>query len=178
MKKVVILVLIKLFLITNIVKAQQSSYQTFASEGFKVKCDCRLYVNTSFIQLVKKQGINNLLGAYVCAENENNPDIAVIFNININDLSDSYKTISAGGYSQFEKSFLDDYAFNLRSLGYPFSYTTYQGVSALEYSFNQMGMPTKAIIFIKNKKTYLLQVATRRNLAAKYNTLKTSFQFL
>ena len=48
----------------------QGSYQTFASQGFKVKCECSLYENSVFIQAAKQQGIKNILAAYICAENK------------------------------------------------------------------------------------------------------------
>ncbi len=57
----------------------QDGYQTFANAGFKVKCGCKLYVNTLFINMAKQQGMNNVLAAYLCAENEDNPDIGFNF---------------------------------------------------------------------------------------------------
>ena len=157
----------------------QSSYQTFVSEGFKISCGCKLHVNTTHIQMAKQQGINNIVNSYVCAENENNPDIAVITNINISNVSELYKNVPTSAYTLAEKSYFEEYASNLKSYGISsFSHTTFKGVSALEYNFDQMGVPTKAIIFIKNKKSYMLQVATKRNLATKYNALKSSFAFL
>jgi hypothetical protein len=156
----------------------QETYQTFTSARFKVKCGCKLFVNTTFINMAKQQGINNIIAAYACVENEDNPDIGVITNINIYDQSDSYKNIPESRYSYFEKTYLEQYATKLKASGITFNYTTYQGVSAIEYTFDQMEMPTKAIIFLKNKRSYLLQVGTRNNLATKYNLLKNSFAIL
>lgn len=156
----------------------QETYQSFTSAGFKVKCGCKLYVNSTFISMAKQQGMNNILAAYICAENEDNPDIGVIHNINIYDESKSYKNIQPSGYASFEKKYLEQYATNLKNAGISYSYTTYQGVSAIEYTFDQQGLPTKAIIFLKNKKSYLLQVGTRKSLTTKYNSLKTSFVVL
>lgn len=77
------------------------------------------------------------------------------------------------------KKTLEQYAGNLKSAGMSYSYTTFQGVSAIEYTFDQSGtLPTKAILLYKKKKSYFLQVATRKNLTAKYNKLKTSFVIL
>jgi hypothetical protein len=154
----------------------QNTYQTFPSAGFKVKCGCKLYVNTTFIQMAKQQGADNIIAAYICAENEDNPDYGVISNINIYDESKSYKKIQPSGYAYFEKKYLEGYANNLKNAGMSCKFTTYQGVSALEYTFDQMGLPTKAIIFLKNKKSYLLQVGARSSLTTKFNTLKTSFE--
>jgi uncharacterized protein (UPF0128 family) len=90
----------------------------------------------------------------------------------------SYKNIQPSGYALFEKKYLEQYATNLKNAGISYSYTTFQGVSTIEYTFDQQGLPTKAIIFLKNKKSYLLQVGTRKNLTTKYNLLKTSFVLL
>jgi len=170
--------LISLFVINSGLLAQQIPYQTFAKDGFKVKCDCKLYVNSLHIQMSKQQGINNIVNSFVCAENENNPDIVVIFNITISDVSELYKNLPSS-YALAEKSYFEQYASNLRSYGATsLSNTTFQGLSALEYTYDQMGVQTKAIIFVKDKKSYMLQVATRRNLTTKYNALKSSFAFL
>ena len=153
----------------------QETFQTFTNAGFKVKCGCKLYVNTTFISMAKQQGMNNILAAYICAENEDNPDIGVVNNINIYDESKSYKNIQPSGHATFDKKYLEQYATNLKNSGISYNYITYQGVSAIEYTFDQQGLPTKAIIFLKNKKSYLLQVGTRESLTTKFNSLKTSF---
>ncbi|MDO9511231.1 MAG: hypothetical protein Q7J34_05700 [Bacteroidales bacterium] len=175
-KKSISTTILALLFIANIYG--QETYQTFTNAGFKVKCGCKLYVNTTFISMAKQQGANNILAAYICAENEDNPDIGVINNINIYDESKSYKNIQPSGYATFEKKYLEQYATNLKNAGISYTYTTYQGVSAIEYTFDQQGLPTKAIIFLKNKKSYLLQVGTRKSLTTKYNSLKTSFVIL
>ena len=110
--------------------------------------------------------------------NEDNPDIGVIHNINIYDESKSYKNIQPSGYAYFEKKYLEQYATNLQNSGIAYTYTTYQDVSAIEYTFDQQGLPTKAIIFLKNKKSYLIQVGTRKNLSTKFSSLKSSFAIL
>jgi len=156
----------------------QGLYQTFTSQGFRVRCGCNLYVNSLFIQMAKQQGANNIIGAYICAENKDNPEIGVIVNVNIYDESASYKNIKPVYHSFFEKKCLEKYAANLSKAGFSYQYITFQGVSALEYNFDQMGLPTKALMFYKNKKSYLLQVATRDNLSTKFNALKTSFELL
>lgn len=174
--KIISITVIALFFVANIFG--QETYQTFTTAGFKVKCGCKLYVNTTFIQMAKQQGMNNIIAAYICAENEDNPDSGVVNNINIYDESKSYKNIQTSGYATFEKNYLEQYATGLKSAGFSYSYTIFQGVSAIEYTFDQLGLPTKAITFLKNKKSYLLQVGTRKNLYIKYNALKKSFVIL
>jgi hypothetical protein len=156
----------------------QNNYQTFTTAGFKVNCGCKLYVNSTFIQMAKQQGANNIIAAYLCAEGEDNPDIGAIYNINVYDESNSYKNIQPSGYALFEEKYIMQYAANLKNAGINYTYITYQGVSAIEYTFDQQGLPTKAIIFLKNKRSYLLQVGTRKNLTTKYNLLKSSFAIL
>jgi len=157
---------------------REGFYQTFNSAGFKINCNCKLFDNVVFINMAKEQGINNIIGAYTCAENEDNPDIAVITNINIYDLSENYKGFQSDSYAHFEKTFLEQYADDLKQANIAFKKTEYLGVAALEYTFDQMSLPTKAIVFLKDKKSYLIQVGSRNNLNTKYNLLKNSFDTL
>ena len=82
-KKLITITILVLFIGANIYG--QEYYQNFVNAGFKVKCGCSLYVNNTFISMAKQQGAKNILAAYICAENENDPDIGVIYNINIYD---------------------------------------------------------------------------------------------
>jgi len=174
--KIMSITILALFFVANIYG--QETYQIFTTAGFKIKCGCKLYLNKTFIQMAKQQGMNNIIAAYICAENEDDPDISVIYNINIYDESKSFKNIQPSMYALFEKKYLEQYVTNLKSAGISYSYTTFQGVSAVEYTFDQYGLPTKAIIFLKNKRSYLIQAGTRKNLSSKYNLLKTSFVIL
>ena len=153
-------------------------YQTFEKAGFKVKCGCNLYSNATFLQMAEAQGIDNVLAAYVCAENESNPYVGIVVNINVTNLANGYSSIPTAGYAQFERKFVEQYATNLKNEGIRYSKVQFQDVTALEYTFDQMGMPTKAIVFLKNKKSYLMQVGTRKNLNQKYSQLKNSFLLL
>lgn len=162
----------------GIILSAQNSYQSFPSAGFKVKCGCNLRVNTLFIQMAKQQGMENIVAAYICAENEVDPQTGVIVNINIYDETARYAKIQTEKHAYFTRKCLESYAANLSNAGIQYSYTTFQGVTALEYSFDQNGLPTKAVMFYKNKKSYLLQVGTRNGLTTKFNVLKTSFVIL
>lgn len=156
----------------------QERTQILSNGKFKVKCDCVLKINTLFIQMAKQRGSDNIIAAYICAENENTPETGVINNINIYDESASYRNISPSYYNYFDKKSLEVYAKNLKDAGIEYNYTTYKGVAALEYSFEQQGLPTKAIFFLKDKKSFLIQVGTRVNLISKFNLLKYSFDLL
>lgn len=175
--KIIQIIILALFFVANVYG--QETYQTFPTAGFKVKCGCKFYANTTFIQAAKQQGANNIIAAYICGENEDSAETGVINNINIYDESKNYKNIKPANYAYFEKKVLERYAVNLKNAGMSYSYIKFQGVTAIEYSFDQGGtLPTKTILFYKNKKSFLLQVATRKNLITKYNKLKTSFVIL
>lgn len=173
-KKIAILVL-TVFLILN---GYGQSIQTFYSAGFKVNCDCKLVVNSTFLQLASQQGVNNVLASYYCAENEDSYETSVVYNINIYDESDTYNSLEKSDYAQFESGYLEQYASNLKASDISYTYITYQGVDAIEYTFSQLGLPTKAIIFLKDKKSYLVQVGTRKSLATKFYSFKSSFELL
>jgi len=174
--KFISMIILALLSVTNIYS--QNSYQIFTNEGFKVQCECKLYENTKFISRAEKQGMRNILAAYICAENEDNLDIGVFHNINIYDESENYKNIQPSDYIFFEKIYLNQYATNLKNEGISYTNIIYHGVSALEYTFKQQGLSTKSIIFIKHKKSYLLQIASKKNLQERYNSLKSSFEIL
>jgi hypothetical protein len=99
----------------------QDSYQTFASDGFKIKCGCNLHVNKTLMQMAKQQDPNNTLSAYIGAENQDNPEIAVLVNINIIDESERYNSIQLSGHAYFEKKYLEHYATNLSNAGISYS---------------------------------------------------------
>lgn len=155
-----------------------SQTQTFASKGFKVNCECKLRVNTSFISLMESQSTDKVYGAYTCAKNNSDPEAGIIYNINIYDFSKDYIKMQRSQYLSYEESFLRSYAKGLAENNITYYYVTYLGVSAIQYDFDQMGLPTKAIMFIKNKKSYLLQVATNLSLVPKFNSFKNSFSLL
>jgi len=156
----------------------QTAYQTFESAGFMVKSDCNFNKNTTFVRMAKEQGMNNILAAYICGENTEDPQTGVITNINIYDESSNYKDLSPAEYSYFEAKYLKQYKSNLSAAGINYKIITYLGVSAIEYSFSQQGLPTKAIVFLIDKKSYLLQVGTRMNLDSKFNSLKSGFKVI
>lgn len=175
MKTKILSIAISIFIFSANSLAQQA-YQTFSSAGFKVQCGCKLYKNSLFIEMAESQGINNIKGAYVCIENESNPDRAVAYNINIYDNSKDYANMSPAHYGFYEKKLLEQYASNLKDANMRYTMTTYKGEAAIEYTLYQFGdVPTKALFFLKNQKSYLLQVGTREGVNNKFNALKSSF---
>ena len=173
MKKTLLIAI--LIFVNSFMVISQDKFQTFPSAGFKVKCSCKLYFNSVFAKAAKSQGVNNIIGAYICAENENDPSTGVIVNINIYDESKSFQNVKTTYHEYLIKKLLEKYASNLSQAGINYEYVSFMGTTALEYNFDQNGVPTKAIMFFKNQKSYLLQLATRTGLAAKYEALKSSF---
>lgn len=114
--------------------------------------------------------------AYVCMENEESYERGVLNHINIYDLASEYREIPANGHAYFDTQYLKTYKDGLSQAGIKYKETKFNGVNAVEYEFNQNGLPTKAIMFVKNQKSYLLQVSTRNGLVSKYNNLKLSFR--
>ena len=157
----------------------QSNYQYFNSAGFKVKCECQLRVNNTFIQMAQQQEQDNvrIISAYTCSDYNGVPELGKIFNINVYDLSSNYNGMNSTSSLKFEREYLKKYAALLASNNLNFSYINYKGASAIEYYFSQMNLPTKAIFFVKNKKSYLLQVGTQANLNSSLNLIKNSFSF-
>lgn len=176
MKKIYFLLLVGLTSVFSM--NAQTAYQIFESAGFKVKSDCSFSKNITFVRMARDQGMNNVLAAYICGENTEDPQTGVITNINIYDESSNYKKLKPSEYSDFEAKYLKQYSSNLSAAGITYNYITYLGVSAIEYTFSQQGLPTKAIVFLKDKKSYLIQVGTRTNLDSKFNSLKSGFKVI
>lgn len=167
-----------LIITTNFVAISQNEYQTFPAAGFKVKCGCALHVNSVFLDAAKTQGADNIIAAYICAENEDDPQTGVIVNINVYDETENLEKVKSEYHDYYKKKCLEKYAANLTQAGISFQYVSYLGETALEYTFDQYGVPTKVLMFYKNQRSYLLQVATRSELYQKYNALKASFVIL
>lgn len=148
--------------------------QSFQKEQFKISCTCKLSENLIFLNAMKEKGIKYPVTAYVCAENEKNPETATIININIYDLSKEYDSNIIVNYI-FEERFLFDYENNILTNNIPCKSMSFMGVKAYEYEFSQYDLPTKAIVFIINRKAFLLQAGSRHNLEEKFKLLTSSF---
>lgn len=165
MKKILLLLS---FIYTNCIG---QGNQFIQKGNIKVNCECNLKVNNLFIEMSKQQGITSIINALVCA----NESEKFIVNINIFDESSSYKQISSTNYHIFDERFINSYASNLRGEGIEYKISTYKGGKSVEYFFSQNGLPTKAIYFIKNKRSYLIQIGGIDNLQEKFNNLKNTF---
>lgn len=152
--------------------------QSFPTAGIKVSCPCKLVDNAEFREVATRvTGKRYIRAAYFCIANENDPNRAAIYNLNVYDESELYREVPASYYAMVEKEYLNSYAEGLRQAGWEHRFINFQGVRALEYTFDQMGLPTRAIVFIRNKRSYLIQVGTFTNLASLFPDLKNSFRF-
>lgn len=157
-------------------KMKKQGFQIFESDNFIVKCNCKLKTNSDFLEKIKEQGSQYPASAYICSKDERNYDKGTIVNINIYDLSKDYITLSEAKYNVFNEEFINSYATQLKSNNINFKREKFHDVEALRYEFNQMGLPTKALFFVKNKKSYLIQVASRSNLANQFSSIVNSFK--
>ena len=158
----------------------QAIYQEFKSDGFKVKCECILVANTEFINAVKEQQeINNFLSAYQCVLNGNNPENRTVFSINIFNETDFLNQFaSQAEVIPFiaEKTFLHRFVEELSETGVHFENTTFKDVPAVEYKQAIDGIPLRSIVFLLNKKSFHIEVASKNSLDARFTDFVNSFE--
>lgn len=159
-------------------KSREEGYQIFEKDNFIIKCNCPLEKNTVAVQMAKEQGITYPISSYVCAENEDSYETGAICNVQITDIESDYDGLSKNQENQFTDEYLQSYISNLVANNMSYTEGELDGVKTVEYSFVQMEMPAKALIFVKERKSYMLQISTRTNLSEKFNDLKASFQFI
>ena len=154
--------------------------QTFAKDNFMVGCNCKLYPDEVHMKMVREQGSPYPNSAYVCAANKDSYATATINNITIQDMESEYKGVSSPtGTAYFEKLFLQKYFNGLKANGISVEYITYRGVRAIHYHYKMMEtMPAEAYFFVKNKKGYLLQAASRSKLDSKFQMMIGTFSFI
>jgi hypothetical protein len=172
MKEILIALAYTLLIFTN-----AFAQQIVKEAGFKITAPCILYSHDYFIKEVEKQGAK-VIGAYICADDENDYYNSSLVNVVVYDMADMYYGLKPENYVINDNKFLNEYSESLEASGIGYKRIQYMGVNALEYTFNQMDMPTKAIVFWKNKKSYLIQIGSRSNFSAKFNTLKSSFALI
>lgn len=134
--------------------------QKFPQYGFQVQSECKLYDNKDFRS--RSQGTVDIIASLVCAANKN-----IIYNLNV------YRD-NSGSSEQFNRNYIS----NLKQNKISYSVSAISGIKSIEYTFYQGDLPTKAIVFFYNGKSYLLQVATRENLSNTFNVFRNSFKFL
>ena len=163
----------------DLASLKNQGYQIFNKDNFVIKCNSKLKINTVLIKMAKEKGYKYPISSYIATENKDSYDKAVIYTVQITDISSDYKNISANKQSDFTIKYLDSYCSSLKANNMIYSRLSFSGLSSVEYSFLENGtLPSKAIIFIKDKKAYLLQVGTRKDLSKKYASLKNSFKFI
>ena len=97
----------------------------------------------------------------------------------ISDISSQYQNFPVSKQNDITIKYLDSYCSSLKANKMSYTRPNFNGLNSIEYTYLQNSvLPTKAIIFIKDKKAYMLQVATRKDLSKKYISYKNSFKFI
>ena len=151
------LLLILLFSFSNFVAAQ---LQKFSKYGFQLQCGCKLYDSKDF--KARSQETVDVFASLVCAA-----DNKIIYNLNV------YRD-NSGSAERFNKNYIQ----NLRENNITYSVSSVSGIKSVEYTFLQGNLPTKAVVFYVNGKSYLLQAATKENLSSTFNLYRNSFKFI
>lgn len=150
----------------------QSSKQYFPEAGFSVQVPCKLYKNEVYLQQLKSHGLtSNNEQAYVCAYGyETNPETAIIYNINVIPLSDTYN----GNIEslKLKKEYIQKFGLN------EFNVSTFRGMKVLERNFSMENIPHKAIALTNNDKFYLLMVGSSTNVNNNFTNFTNSFSFI
>ena len=160
-------------------KLKHEGYQIFENDNFLIKCNCTLKLNKAAIETAKEQGSKYPFISYTCSANENSYESGSICNINIIDMTSDYASLQENQYDYFTNQFLKSYSKEMIANNVSCTEGEFNGLKTVEYSFLQMEeLPTKAIFFVKDKKSYLLQIGTRKNIVKTFNDLKASFKFI
>ena len=163
----------------DLVSLKQRGYQIFKKDNFVIKCNSKLKINSEALRLAKEKGMNFILSSYIGSENENSESTGVIYNIQISDISSQYQNFPVSKQNDITIKYLDSYCSSLKANKMSYTRPNFNGLNSIEYTYLQNSvLPTKAIIFIKDKKAYMLQVATRKDLSKKYISYKNSFKFI
>ena len=154
-------------------------YQIFEKDNFVINQKSKFRLNYVLMNMAKKQGNKLPITSYISTEHKDSYVKAVICTIQISDISADYKNLSLNKQNEYTVKFLNNYCSSLKANNMSYKKVNFIGLNSVEYSFLQnCSLPTNAIIFIKDKKAFLLQVGTRKNLSKKYSDLKKSFKFI
>lgn len=152
----------------------KDNYSYYNKAGFAIEKTYNLMQNKAFIQLYKsyskKEDARELLAAYTCSQNaeKNDPNLINIINVNV----EGFDTKTNG------EKILANYKVSLDANGFKYNDIDWNGISAVEYTFNQnfdgTMIPTKAIYGYKGNKLFLLQISSLSNIESKFKSLKNS----
>lgn len=164
----------------NIEKIKQEGYKVFEKENFAIKCPAELKLNTELVKQQKAQGNPLPIYSYQGAINPNNPNTAVMYGIDIIDLSIEYKKLPVSKHNQYTIDYLKYYSENYANrVGASYTYAK-DKFNSVDYCYMQttQPFPFKAMFFINDKKIYTIMVGSNNELDKKYNEFKNSFKFL
>jgi len=165
--------------IIDINQAKNEGFQIFDNENFIIKCPSKFKEDVVYYETAKSQGMDvSTIKSYVASENTNSYEEGVIYNIVINDLSSFYDGFSKKEELIFDEKFFDKYITDIKANNFKYKISKSNNKKCIHYNYSQAGLPTKAMLIIDNKKSYMLQVASRKNLDAKFEYLITNFKFI
>jgi hypothetical protein len=173
MKKITFILLLAL----AIIKTNGQLQQTFQKDKFKISCPCKLYAKNLHLKSLDNINLNYPKTSYVCLANENSYDLETNYTIIVYDLSQEYTEKYIDNY-YFEERFL--FGFENKFVG---NLTTcyaksFHDAKAIQYVVSYVSWPSKALVFILNKKAYILQVGSRDKLDQKFQAFTSSFSVL
>lgn len=147
----------------------------YTSDGFSVGSDYVLQVNKSYLDLQARRklpsGSPKLTGSYECVRDTLNSESATYININVFDVS------------EVGEEPLDTYIKPMQDRGIATKKGTFLGQPSVVYSYNRATpagkvIPTKAMVVIRFSRSYVIEVASRADVAAKFNAFTSSFSFI
>lgn len=159
----------------------QGIYQEFETSGFSIECDCILEADRRFAESLKEQEVENFISAYQCLSFKEDPDKGTFFSINVFDESDFVSQFAAQAdvFPFFaEKIYLHRFTEDLSDTDTDFINVFFMDLPAVEYKQILDEVTSKSIVFLLNKKSYLITVASNTDLDAKFTKFIETFRGL
>lgn len=166
--------------ILNIGKLKQNGFKIFEKHNFIIKCPAVLNLDEEQIKEQKAQNNPFTLYSYQGVINPNDPNKAVIYGIDITDLSIEYNKLPVSKHNQYTIDYLKYYADTYaKRVGASYTYAK-EKFNSVDYCYMQskQPFPFKAMFFINDKKIYTLTVGGNNELDKKFNDFKSSFKFI
>jgi len=147
----------------------------YTSDGFSVGSDYVLQVNKSYLDLQAKRklpsGSPKLTGSYECVRDTLNSDSATYIDINVFDVS------------EVGEDPLDTYIKPMQDRGVATMKGTFLGQPSVIYAYTRTAqagkaIPTKAMVVIHSGRSYVIEVASETDVAAKFDAFTSSFSFI
>ncbi len=163
----------------KIEELKSKGFQVFIKDNFAIKTKCELKEDLMLESASKAASNEYPFSAYIGAENEESFEAGVIINVTITDFTQDLTKMTNEDQKYFEETYLNSYFDNMQKANTKnLQKCTFLNTNSIEYNIEMNEMPYKAIIFIKNKKSYFLQVGSRKDLEVNYQRIKEGFVIL